>query len=103
MLPVEVTCYASEEEITRAIQPLIAQYFPAEAQTPYKVQFMLFIMHLMCRVVCDSGLIYHTSSTNEGVTIVIVLDKCVTGVRIVLVLLCLTGLPCVSITVTLSV
>lgn len=36
VLPVEVTCYASEEEITRAIKPLIAQYFPAEAQTPYK-------------------------------------------------------------------
>ncbi|KAF8403722.1 hypothetical protein HHK36_011826 [Tetracentron sinense] len=36
VLPVEVTCYASEEEISKAIKPLIAQYFPAEAQTPQK-------------------------------------------------------------------
>ncbi|KAG9459185.1 hypothetical protein H6P81_003693 [Aristolochia fimbriata] len=36
VLPVEVACYASEEEITQAIVPLIAQHFPTEAQTPYK-------------------------------------------------------------------
>ncbi|RWR76120.1 THUMP domain-containing protein 1 [Cinnamomum micranthum f. kanehirae] len=36
MLPVEVTCYASEEEISKAIKPLIAQYFPTETQTPIK-------------------------------------------------------------------
>lgn len=38
MLPVEMTCYASEEEISRAIKPLIAQYFPTETQTPQKVR-----------------------------------------------------------------
>lgn len=38
MLPVEVTCYASEEEISKAIKPLIAQYFPTETQTPIKVR-----------------------------------------------------------------
>ncbi|GAB4835256.1 hypothetical protein Ancab_000165 [Ancistrocladus abbreviatus] len=36
VLPVLVTCYASEEEISRAIKPTIAQYFPAEAETPVK-------------------------------------------------------------------
>ncbi|PIA53671.1 hypothetical protein AQUCO_00900329v1 [Aquilegia coerulea] len=36
VLPVELTCYASEEEISKAIKPLIDQYFPAEAQTPLK-------------------------------------------------------------------
>lgn len=39
VLPVEVTCYASEEEITRAIKPLISQYFPVETQTAIKVLF----------------------------------------------------------------
>lgn len=37
VLPVEVTCYASEEEITRAIKPLILHYFPVETQTAIKV------------------------------------------------------------------
>lgn len=36
VLPVEVTCYASEEEITKSIAPLIAKYFPAESQTVEK-------------------------------------------------------------------
>ncbi|KAJ4972258.1 hypothetical protein NE237_005357 [Protea cynaroides] len=36
VLPVEVTCYASEEEISKEIKPLIAKYFPAEAPTPQK-------------------------------------------------------------------
>ncbi|KAK3029330.1 hypothetical protein RJ639_038428, partial [Escallonia herrerae] len=36
VLPVEVTCYPSEEEISGAIKPLIARYFPVETQTPYK-------------------------------------------------------------------
>ncbi|MCL7045793.1 hypothetical protein MKW94_008844 [Papaver nudicaule] len=31
VLPVEVTCYASEEEIAKAIKPLISKYFPVEA------------------------------------------------------------------------
>ncbi|XP_058107164.1 uncharacterized protein LOC131250836 isoform X2 [Magnolia sinica] len=36
LLPVEVTCYASEEEISKAIKPLIDRNFPTEAQTPQK-------------------------------------------------------------------
>ncbi|XVF04787.1 hypothetical protein REPUB_Repub05bG0115400 [Reevesia pubescens] len=36
ILPVEVACYASEEEITRAMKPLIARYFPVETQNPKK-------------------------------------------------------------------
>ncbi|TKW01238.1 hypothetical protein SEVIR_8G167400v4 [Setaria viridis] len=30
VLPVEVACYASEEEITKAISPLVEKYFPTE-------------------------------------------------------------------------
>lgn len=37
VLPIEVSCYASDEEITRAIKPLIEQHFPVETQTPHKV------------------------------------------------------------------
>nr|XP_004250910.1 THUMP domain-containing protein 1 homolog [Solanum lycopersicum] len=36
VLPVEVTCYASEEEIVKAITPLITKYLPAESDTPKK-------------------------------------------------------------------
>ncbi|XP_040993148.1 THUMP domain-containing protein 1 homolog isoform X2 [Juglans microcarpa x Juglans regia] len=36
MLPIEVACYTSEEEISRAIKPLVAQYFPVETQNPQK-------------------------------------------------------------------
>lgn len=46
VLPVEVTCYASEEEITRAIKPLIAQYFPVETQTAIKVLFAYLVSTL---------------------------------------------------------
>jgi len=30
VLPAEVACYASEEEITKAISPLVEKYFPKE-------------------------------------------------------------------------
>ncbi|KAJ9699216.1 hypothetical protein PVL29_008024 [Vitis rotundifolia] len=36
VLPVEATCYASEEEISIAIKPLVEQYFPVETQNPKK-------------------------------------------------------------------
>ncbi|CAI9106238.1 OLC1v1005351C1 [Oldenlandia corymbosa var. corymbosa] len=36
VLPIEFTCYASEEEISRAIEPFIAHYFPVETQNPKK-------------------------------------------------------------------
>ncbi|XP_044504902.1 uncharacterized protein LOC123225102 [Mangifera indica] len=36
VLPVEVSCYASEEEIQRAIKPLVEKYFPVETQDPQK-------------------------------------------------------------------
>ncbi|XP_016547737.2 uncharacterized protein LOC107847770 isoform X1 [Capsicum annuum] len=41
VLPVEVTCYASEEEIGKAIQPLIMKHLPAESDTPKKVILIL--------------------------------------------------------------
>lgn len=36
ILPAEVTCYASEEEISKAIKPLLLEHFPALAQIPQK-------------------------------------------------------------------
>ncbi|XP_023744786.1 uncharacterized protein LOC111892944 [Lactuca sativa] len=48
ILPIEVSCYASEEEISRAIKPLIAQYFPKETETPYKFA-------VLCEARANSG------------------------------------------------
>ncbi|KAL0460933.1 UNVERIFIED_CONTAM: THUMP domain-containing protein 1 [Sesamum latifolium] len=36
VLPVEVTCYTSDEEIKRAIKPVIDKYFPVESEVPRK-------------------------------------------------------------------
>jgi len=36
VLPVEVACYASEEEISKAISPLVEKYFPKECPTGHK-------------------------------------------------------------------
>ncbi|XP_078446812.1 THUMP domain-containing protein [Wolffia australiana] len=36
VLPTEVSCYASVDEITKEIKPLIAQYFPEDSSTPLK-------------------------------------------------------------------
>ncbi|KAG4987420.1 THUMP domain-containing protein 1 [Glycine max] len=36
ILPIEIACYASKEEISRAIKPLVEQYFPVETQNPHK-------------------------------------------------------------------
>ncbi|XP_050141094.1 uncharacterized protein LOC126617068 [Malus sylvestris] len=36
VLPIEVACYSSEEEISRAIKPLLEQHFPVETQNPRK-------------------------------------------------------------------
>ncbi|XP_027361733.1 uncharacterized protein LOC113869552 isoform X2 [Abrus precatorius] len=36
ILPIEVTCYASKEEISKAIKPLVEHYFPVETQNPHK-------------------------------------------------------------------
>ncbi|KAK1430031.1 hypothetical protein QVD17_12492 [Tagetes erecta] len=49
VLPIELTCYASEEEISRAIKPLITQYFPTDPQTPYKFA-------VLCEARANSGL-----------------------------------------------
>ena len=40
ILPVDIACYASEEEISKAIVPLVEQYFPAETENPQKVVFL---------------------------------------------------------------
>ncbi|KAL0709421.1 hypothetical protein Bca4012_016399 [Brassica carinata] len=36
LVPVEVSCYPSEEDISRAIKPLVEQYFPVETDNPRK-------------------------------------------------------------------
>ncbi|CAN6974423.1 unnamed protein product [Brassica oleracea var. botrytis] len=36
LVPIEVSCYPSEEEISRAIKPLVEQYFPVETDNPRK-------------------------------------------------------------------
>ncbi|CAE6097978.1 unnamed protein product [Arabidopsis arenosa] len=36
LLPIEVSCYPSEEEISKAIKPLVEQYFPVETENPRK-------------------------------------------------------------------
>lgn len=49
ILPIEVSCYASKEEISRAIKPLVEQYFPVETQNPHKVIYcplvFQFVLH----------------------------------------------------------
>ncbi|GMY16416.1 general transcription factor 3C polypeptide 5 [Fagus crenata] len=36
ILPIELACYASEEDISKEIKPLVAQHFPVETQNPQK-------------------------------------------------------------------
>ncbi|KAK7308920.1 hypothetical protein RJT34_05259 [Clitoria ternatea] len=36
ILPIEVACYASKEEISKAMIPLVEKYFPVETQNPHK-------------------------------------------------------------------
>ncbi|CAH9100068.1 unnamed protein product [Cuscuta epithymum] len=36
LLPIEATCYTSDEELKKAIKPLIEKYFPSETQNPLK-------------------------------------------------------------------
>jgi tRNA acetyltransferase TAN1 len=38
-LPAEIACYASEEEITRVIAPLVEKYFPEECSSGHKVSY----------------------------------------------------------------
>ncbi|XP_034893669.1 uncharacterized protein [Populus alba] len=40
VLPIEVACYASEEEISRAIAPVVEKYFPVDTQDPQKFAVM---------------------------------------------------------------
>lgn len=44
VLPIELACYTSEEEISRAIKPLVAQYFPLETQSPQKVRSFISLI-----------------------------------------------------------
>jgi hypothetical protein len=47
ILPIEVSCYASKEEISKAIQPLVEQYFPVETQNPQKVVLCISLAPLV--------------------------------------------------------
>lgn len=52
VLPAEVACYASEEEITKAISPLVEKYFPKECPSGRKASclphcFTIFLVILL--------------------------------------------------------
>ena len=52
VLPAEVACYASEEEITKAISPLVEKYFPKECPSGHKASclplcFIIFLIILL--------------------------------------------------------
>lgn len=47
VLPIEVACYASEEEISRAIKPLVEQYFPEGTENPHKVIWLSSILTIL--------------------------------------------------------
>ncbi|XP_065867538.1 uncharacterized protein [Euphorbia lathyris] len=36
VLPVEASCYSSEEEISKAMEPIVAKHFPSDSQDPHK-------------------------------------------------------------------
>ncbi|CAI0412824.1 unnamed protein product, partial [Linum tenue] len=40
LLPIEASCYPSDEEISRAIAPLVAKHFPLDAPEPHKFAVM---------------------------------------------------------------
>lgn len=50
VLPVEVTCYTSDDEIRRAIKPVIEKYFPIETEKPHKVDMLLFYYFCFCEL-----------------------------------------------------
>jgi len=50
MLPIEVACYASEEEISRAIAPVVEKYFPVDTQDPLKVPRIIYSLILTSKV-----------------------------------------------------
>lgn len=74
MLPIEVACYTSEEEISRAIKPLVAQYFPVETQNPQKVNMKHLVGHFCKRVnqdfqmYCFSQTLFHKYSQSQRCT-----------------------------------
>ncbi|KAK9130470.1 hypothetical protein Sjap_010957 [Stephania japonica] len=67
VLPAEVTCYASEEEISKAIKPLIEEHFPADAQSPVKVQMITANASLASLVHCDEFAVLYEGRANSGI------------------------------------
>ena len=59
ILPIEVACYASEEEISRAIKPLVAEYFPVETQNPQKV-ILLINFTILYRIFSDKPILNYS-------------------------------------------
>lgn len=56
VLPIEVACYASEDEIAKAIEPLVARYFPVETQSSQKVfHLLVFLLLNYHSGVCPQG------------------------------------------------
>jgi len=59
VLPAEVACYASEEEITKAISPLVEKYFPKECPLGHKASCLphCFIIFLGILLLGTNGLV----------------------------------------------
>ena len=59
VLPAEVACYASEEEITKAISPLVEKYFPKECPSGHKASCLphCFIIFLVILLLGTNGLV----------------------------------------------
>ena len=59
VLPAEVARYASEEEITKAISPLVEKYFPKECPSGHKASCLLhcFIIFLVILLLGTNGLV----------------------------------------------
>ncbi|XP_047330865.1 THUMP domain-containing protein 1 [Impatiens glandulifera] len=91
VLPVEVTCYASEEEITKSIEPLIAKYFPAEAETAEKYAVLFEArantgidrMKIIDAVAKSVPAPHKVDLTNPNKTIVVQIAKTVCSIGIV--------------------
>lgn len=73
ILPIEMACYASEEEISKAIKPLVERYFPVETQIPQKVIMRISISNFCIALSNPHGF---GNSTNDNISILSSLVFC---------------------------
>ena len=55
MLPIELACYALEEEISRAIVPLVQKYFSVETENPQKVSCRIHLPNYVSFVIINTN------------------------------------------------